>query len=1165
MGGFRISALIDTGASSSLLREDVFMAMAKRVRRVHYIRNTQPLQGIAGVRLPLTGCTEVKVDKVDSPLPVDIITNMGPELIIGQNWLCRGKAVIDFPAKIVKWFNKEWPILKSYQRGTAICETRLPCMGYPEGDRVIREYADVFSGEKDPNGECNLPPMRIKTVGEPIALPAYRTPLAKRRLVDEAIEEMLKAGVIRPSSSPWAAPVTLVPKKDGTTRFCVDYRRLNEVTIKDQFPIPNIQEIFDMVGGSKIFSSLDLKAGYWQVKVHEDDKEKSAFRCHRGHYEFNVMPFGLCNAPSVFSRIMDQALGELIGKCVLVYIDDLVIFSENKIDHARDVGLVLEKLRQAGLKLKPSKCDFAKEEIDLLGYKVGVNGISVNPEKVKAIKELETPSAVRHVRSFLGMANYYRQCIPNFAEVAQPLVALTKKHARFEWGESQEVAFNKLKDLLVSSHVMAAPRVGQEYFLHTDASDHTIGGILCQTDDNGVERVIQYISHQLSGSQLNWPTIEKECYAIVYCIEKLRPYLYGAEFTVFTDHRPLLSLFTKQLQNTKIQRWGVLLAEYGAKIQYRQGKYHVRPDMLSRIEHRNKNKEVAVIDSDDWVDPQAFPDSNVEELLPLVHDGLDLAKVAVHQRQEYPDICEQAEKDEGGWEIIKGVVYSTTRPTMAAALYPRLLLPKEWQHRVIMRAHHDVGHMATGKTLARISDSYIWPGMRGDVKTTLLKCTVCQAHSERKEHVPMGEMPIATYPNQVIGMDLIELPRSPEGLKYALTIIDHCSGWAEVYPLPNKTNESVWSAWTNYYLPAHSVPEVIITDRGQEFCAGPWEEYLSQLGVEHRKTTPMHPQSNGRTERFNKTFKQLLEKAVNNQPTQWPGKIGACLTAYRHAVSNTTGYSPFYLMYGRHGRLPMTKTLKQGGGSKFGNRLDDLSTALQVASEMTKNSRIYNRERLRQKANANHIEVGDIVVLKADPRVKLTSRWDPQWQVTRVNGLAIYVRNQLSGVCKVVNREKVKLVDPELVWDEINPRPKRDQRKRRPIFHNTKDQLNQDDPDFTVIHQKDVAQQTLVQQRKITKRHAVPDSAVGDTGGPKRSKALEQTTSADFKTGGKPSNEIGTQAHNPPDTNEYSQSTHHMRLRDCPSRKRHLIPSPEIQKRARLEAICLVTDFFRQL
>lgn len=1165
--------LVDTGASSSLLREDIFLAMAKKVRRTHFIRGSQPLQGIAGVRLPLIGCTEVKVDRVDNPLPVEIITEMNPELIIGQNWLRQGKAVINFPNKCMFWFGREWPIRRSHEKGAAPCEPRLPCMSYPKGDEVIREYADVFSGENEPNGVCDLLPMRIKTVGEPISLPAYRTPLTKKKLVDGAIEEMLAAGVISPSSSPWAAPVTLVPKKDGTTRFCVDYRRLNEVTVKDQFPLPHIQDIFDQVGGSKVFSALDLKAGYWQVPVHPDDREKTAFRCHRGHYQFNVMPFGLCNAPAVFSRLMDQVLGELVGKCVMVYIDDLVIFSQNKEDHARDVGLVLEKLRQAGLKVKPSKCEFAKEEINLLGYRVGKDGIRADPEKVRAIEELDPPSSVTHVRSFLGMANYYRQCIPNFAEVAAPLVQLTKKNNRFKWEEEEAEAFQKLKRLLTSSHVMAAPQPGRPYRLYTDACNYAVGGILVQEDDEGVERVIQYISHQLSGSQLRWATIEKEAYAVVYAIEKLRPYLYGADFTVFTDHKPLTSLFTKQLQNTKIQRWGVLLAEYGATIRYRQGKNNIRADMLSRIEPK-REAEVGVIDTEDWVDPQAFPDDAASELLPLIHDGLDLEEIAKVQPLEFPDVRSQAEKREGGWELISGTVYGTNRPYPTAATYPRLLLPKRWQHGVIMRAHKDVGHMATGKTLSRLTDGYIWPGMKKDVQLALQKCPVCQVHSEKREHVPMGEMPIASYPMQVIGMDLIELARSKEGYKYALTVIDHCTGWAEVYPLLNKTNESVWIAWSNQFLPRHGVPEVMITDNGQEFCAREWVGYLKQLGVDHRRTTPIHPQSNGKTERFNRTFKQLLQKAVNNQPSTWPDKVGACLTAYRNATSDTTGYTPFYLLYGRQARLPMSKSLGRQKGREFGNRLDDLSTALQTAGQMTLASRNHNRLRLQQKANAGHVEVGDTVVLKADPRLKLTSRWDPQWQVTKISGLALHIRNQLSGVCKVVNREKVKVVDPEMAWDEVNPRPKRD-RKRRPAFYggNPTDATNVSDQ--PLIHSgnqpeqqatlKDTAQQTLVPPRVLAKRSVNRGSGDLDPSVEKRKKISEPDPQrcARTQTEAPIPADVGTQADRPPVAQEGHHNTHPMRLRDLPSRKRSSAPTEEGQKRARVEAVCLVTKLCR--
>ena len=429
---------------------------------------------------------------------------------------------------------------------------------------------------------------------------------------------MLHDDIIQPSSSPWSSPVTLVPKPDGSTRFCVDYRQLNKVTWKDRYPLPLIQDIFDQVGGSSIFTTLDLKAGYWQIPVAEKDIPKTAFVCHKGLYEFKRLPFGLANAPSQFQRIMDKVLAGLIGVCVLVYIDDLVIYSKDQRSHANDLKLVFERLRKAGLKVKPSKCCFAQPEVKLLGYIINKDGIRSNPEKVTAIQKLSPPKDVKGVRSFLGMCNYYAQTLPSYAQVAEPLYKLTRKNQPFVWGPEQQKSFETLKELLGSNSVMAYPQINQPYKLYTDACGYAIGGILVQEDENGIERVIQYVSHQLSGSQLRWATIEKEAYSVVYCINKLRPYLWGAEFTVYTDHKPLKCLFTQEMRNTKIQRWGVLLAEFGAKIEYIQGKKNIRVGILSQIQ--SGSAEVGSIDTGEWVDPDAFQDDDALQRIPLEAD-----------------------------------------------------------------------------------------------------------------------------------------------------------------------------------------------------------------------------------------------------------------------------------------------------------------------------------------------------------------------------------------------------------------------------------------------------------------------------------------------------------------------------------------------------------------
>ena len=267
-----------------------------------------------------------------------------------------------------------------------------------------------------------------------------------------------------------------------------------------------------------------------------------------------------------------------------------------------------------------------------------------------------------------------------------------------------------------------------------------------------------------------------------------------------------------------------------------------------------------------------------------------------------------------------------------------------------------------------------------------------------------------------------------------MTLIDHCTGWAEAFPLKDKTNASVWQAWATHVVPRHGAPEVLITDNGQEFKATAWRTYLKQLGVEHRTTTPVHPQSNGRTERFNRTLKELLAKSVNNYTPDWEDRLGDCLAAYRVSVSDVTGHTPFFLLYGRRVRTPLTRLLQPRTANHFGNRLDDLSSALQKARHATADSRKYNRQRLANRADAKDIHVGDTVLLKAEERLTLTSRWDPQWEVVRVRGPVLWLRQQQNGKLRVANREKVKLVDPHLNWDEITPRPRRTQRRPRAVI-----------------------------------------------------------------------------------------------------------------------------------
>ena len=624
------------------------------------------------------------------------------------------------------------------------------------------------------------------------------------------------------------------------------------------------------------------------------------------------------------------------------------------------------------------------------------------------------------------MTGYYRQCIPGYASLAQPLTELTKKRRHFHWNSQCQAAFDGLKKALVSDTIVRYPRIDLPYKLYTDASDLCVGAILCQTHEDGVEYVVQYVSHQLSTTQRRWATIEKEAYAVVYALQKLRPYLYGAEFVVYTDHKPLLCLFSKSMANTKIQRWAILLAEYGATIKYRPGSNNIRADMLSHL----APTPVSVIDTArEYTDPPGGPADIADDLLPLTMDGLDRQTLSQEQQAGFPDLWDKAGVEDSGYIITNNVLYSIWTPSTTSPEYPRIVLPPKYQEAVIDRAHAEVGHLATHKTLSRLREAYVWPHMRETVRARLNKCAICTVHRTQRDHVAMGDMPLPASPMQVVALDLIgPFVASSRGNKYVLTIIDHCSGWAEAYPIPDKRSQTVEHVFHNRFVAAHGCPETLVSDNGAEFTAKHWSDYLARMGIKHVRCTPQHPESNGKIERFNRTFKSMLGKAVNNAPGDWENYVGSTLFSHRISISDVTHYSPFYLLYGRQPRAPLSKLLHTPDAIQgFGSRVDTLSTALKAARINTEDSRKYNKSRLAKKANDGVINPGDMVVLLAPEPLTLTSKWDPQWQVTRVSGTTVFLRHQQSGKVKRVHRSKVKLVDPEMVWDEVAPRPRRKQ------------------------------------------------------------------------------------------------------------------------------------------
>ena len=453
---------------------------------------------------------------------------------------------------------------------------------------ILNQYTDVFVGPDGRLGCTDLLQHTIRTDPEqpPISQRPYKVGYHARQIIEDQVNELLAQGLIKPSESPWASPVVLVAKKDGTTRFCVDFRKLNQVTRMEQYPIPDIRQSLDVFGqaGATYFSTLDLKSAFWQVRMDPESAPKTAFITVDGVYEFTVLPFGLCGAPITFSRLMARAMRGLIWKNCLVYLDDVVVFSRTFPEHLEHLKQVLQRLRVAKLKLSPTKCVLARTQVHYLGHIVSGEGIAVDPKKIEAVESFPEPTSVKEVRQFLGLAGYYRRYCRGFSKIAQPLHSLTKKGVAFQWTEETQDAFDQLKGLLISAPVLAYPNFDLPYRLYTDASGIAVGHVLSQDHDEG-EKVIAYGGRALTSTERRYGVTELEFLAVIHAITTNDCYLRFSPFTVVTDHAALKPMIEQKEPKGRISRWITTLSTYKMTIEYRPGKKHANADACSRREY----------------------------------------------------------------------------------------------------------------------------------------------------------------------------------------------------------------------------------------------------------------------------------------------------------------------------------------------------------------------------------------------------------------------------------------------------------------------------------------------------------------------------------------------------------------------------------------------------
>ena len=557
--------LFDTGASNSFIAIKTVQELGLRPQALEVPLNVVSPLGVS-IKIGKV-CKDCTLNLGDRHLPADLIVLAMREfdVILGIDWLTRYHANLDCANKTITFSIPESETFKF--QCNPYCDAFLTCrLAAIESTSseitvaqipVVRDFEDVF---QDISG---LPPSReidfcIDLVPGtiPISKTPYRMAPTEMQELKKQVQELEDLGFIRPSTSPWGAPVLFVKKKDGSMRLCIDYRDLNKVTIKNKYPLSRIDDLFDQLQGASIFSKIDLRSGYHQLLVRPEDVPKTAFRTRYGHYEFLVMPFGLTNAPAVFMDLMNRVFRPYLDQFIIVFIDDILIYSKTKEEHEEHVRIALQTLRDNHLYAKFSKCEFWLEEVKFLGHVVSQKGIAVDTSKVDAVLNWKRPNTATEVRSFLGLAGYYRRFVEGFSKIAAPLTGLTRKDSRFDWKEQHESAFQKLKERLTTAPVLAIPKSGERFITYSDASHQGLGCVLMQDG-----RAIAYGSRQLKPHEKNYPTHDLELAAIIFALKIWRHYLYGEKFDLFSDHKSLKYLFSQKELNMRQRRWMELLKD----------------------------------------------------------------------------------------------------------------------------------------------------------------------------------------------------------------------------------------------------------------------------------------------------------------------------------------------------------------------------------------------------------------------------------------------------------------------------------------------------------------------------------------------------------------------------------------------------------------------------
>ena len=856
---------------------------------------------------------------------------------------------------------------------------------------VLLRHHEAISEDKFDLGRTDtlMHEIALKTQ-EPIYVKQFKIPDAHRKEVESHVLEWLKLGVIQPARSRYNSPIFAVMKKDGNVRLVQDFRALNQQSYTDKYSMKDVSECIGEIGrsGSTIFSTIDLTAGFWQMILHPRARPYTAFTVPgMGQFQWVTSPMGLLGCPASFQRLMETVVNGLSN--IIVYIDDLLVHSASHPEHLVALNQVLDRLVQHNIKINLQKCVFGSKEVSYLGFRLTEEGIKPGTDKLKAVKNAPPPSSVHEVRQFLGLCNFFRGHVRNFAQLTSPLTALTKKECSWKGGHLPPdalKAFQELQTYLCSEPIVDYPRRDRPYALIVDASlgddkkPGGLGAILTQINTNGEHCVIAYASRKLQKHECNYTPFLMEMQAAIWGMEHFNTYLRGRKFTLFTDHRPLEKL--GKVHTKTLNRLQEIMNTYDFEIMYKKGS-EMPADYLSRNLVNAISWEVSELQQAQAADPllKALKEFLLNSQLP--HDPKCQSLV-----RHFANDC--FIEDDIVWRRVK----RPFEPSRVVVFLPTSLVPT-----ALSEAHGNqmVGHDGIYKTKERLLQCYYWPGMDADIAAHLKTCHRCQLRRKDDRPPPnlLSTLPQPTEPNQRVHADLFgPLKTTDSGKKFILCMTDALTKYVELVPLPNKEADTVANAIFDRWYCRFGAPLDIITDQGKEFCAKLSNELFKRLGTNHFTTSPHHPQCNSQAEVANKTIAKYLASFCDDSTLDWELYLAPLMFSYNTSFHRSVKNTPFYLTFGMEPRLPNLPTpdlrRKFYGESSTDDIIRKLLIARDIARRNNEDASDTARVQYDSKAMPHKFLPNQLVLLDEHSFLhknqKLAPKWSGPHKIVRLKG-----------------------------------------------------------------------------------------------------------------------------------------------------------------------------------